>query len=91
MNEATWIVVIGLCFDITGAYVVLRPLIHLYKRYWGNEQPNLESLEIRFGSYDKDIVKSQKRDMKEARIGFLILFSGFVLQLLGNLIQNPPK
>ncbi len=91
MNEATWIIVIGLCFDITGAYVVLRPLIHLYKRYWGNEKPNLESQELRFGSYDGGIVKSQKRDMSEARIGFALLFTGFILQLIGNLIQNPPR
>lgn len=91
LNEATWIIVAGLCFDITGAYVVLRPLIHLYKRYWGDEKPNLESREGRFISYDKDIVESQKRDMKDAKIGFSILVTGFVLQLIGNLIQNPPK
>lgn len=89
MNDATWIIVVGSCFDITGAYVVLRPLIHLYSRYWGNEEPNMESQELRIGSYDKEIVRSQKRDMKEARIGFLFLFAGFVLQLIGNLIQNP--
>lgn len=70
---------------------MLRPLIHLYKRYWGDQTPDLNSKEGRFLAYDKDIVESQKRDMKDAKIGFCFLFAGFILQLIGNCIQNPPS
>ncbi len=91
MNEATWLIIGGLVLDIFGAYFVLRPLIHLYKRYWEDEKPDLESKESRiFGRYDAKIVKEQKRDQREARIGFTLLGVGFFLQILGNWWQNPP-
>lgn len=86
MNEYTLIIIIGLCLDIIGAYVVLRPLIHLYKRYWGNQTPDLKSEEVGFLPPEKEIVNSQIRDMKEARIGFIILVTGFVFQMIGNLL-----
>ncbi len=90
LNESTWIIVLGLCADIVGAYMVLRPLIYLYRRYWGDQIPDLKSKELTLGASQKDIVESQKRDMNDAKIGFLILFAGFVLQLIGNWIQKPP-
>jgi len=91
MNEAIWLIIGGLVFDIIGAYFILRPLIHLYKRYWGDEKPDLESKARRFiGPPDAELVRVQKRDQREARIGFILLGFGFFLQMVGNWIQNPP-
>ncbi len=91
MNEATWLIVFGLVIDIIGAYLVLRPLLYLYKRYWGDKKPDLDSKELRmFSSPDKEIVKDQDTNQSEARIGFVLLVIGFVMQIIGNWILNPP-
>ena len=92
MNEATWLIIIGLGIDIIGAYFVLRPLLYLYKRYWGNEKPDLKSKELNmFSGDDSEIVKEQIVNQSEVRIGFTLLVIGFVMQMIGNWILNPPS
>jgi len=91
LNEATWLIVFGLGIDIIGVYFVLRPLLYLYKRYWGDEKPDLESKASRFlGNYDAKIVNEQNTIQSEVRIGFTLLVIGFVMQIIGNSIQSPP-
>ncbi|MEK0321742.1 MAG: hypothetical protein QQN52_06530 [Nitrosopumilus sp.] len=71
--------------------MILRPLLYLYKRYWGNEKPHLESNERRFLSPpDKEIVREQNTTQSEVRLGFLLLTIGFVMQIIGNWKLNSP-
>ncbi len=91
MNDASTLIIFGLLFDIGGAFLVLRPLLYLYKRYWGDEKPDLDSKEMRvFSPEDKEIVREQNTTQSEARIGFTLLVIGFAMQIIGNWKLNPP-
>jgi len=86
MSEATWLIVIGLGFDIIGAIFIVGPLLNLVNRTWGRMNPEKELL----GNDMKGMFRDDKRIQKLAWIGIILLSIGFAMQILGNWLQNPP-
>lgn len=85
--DPTWIIIIGLGFDIVGAIFIISPLLTLVKRTWGNLNPEKESLrDDMLGQFWGD-----KRIQRLAWIGIVLLSMGFGLQMVGNYFQNPPS
>ena len=90
MNEATWVIIAGLIFDIVGAILIVNPILNYIKKFKGSEfgekvtyyQPK-DSIR---GDYEKDY-----KNQRKARIGLVLLLIGFCLQIIGNLLQNPPS
>lgn len=97
MTEATWLIIIGLGFDILGAIFIIRPLLDKVSKP-PNEKENQNEEE-----YDEDDKKKDetlyltmnpfshyRRNRQLAWIGLILLCIGFSLQIIGNWIQNPP-
>jgi len=112
LNEATWIIIIGLGLDIVGALLIIGPLRHrkfLIKRvteiikeiFEGiakakegkieeiSPQANKERIDkLTQAINDREIEELQA--FKKFNWGITILIIGFILQIIGNWIQNPP-
>ena len=86
MSEWTWLIVIGLGFDIIGAIFIVFPLLSLVNRTWGKLNPEKE----RVGNDMKGMFRDDKKIQKLAWIGIVLLSVGFALQGVGNWLQNPP-
>jgi len=90
MNEATWIIIFGLCLDCIGAYLIIRPILYIYTSHWGDKDPRKDK-----GGSLGMLDLNQKADddekaQKFSRIGLAFLVIGFLIQMIGNLILNPP-
>jgi len=81
-------VVIGLGIDIAGAFLILSPLLHLYKRFWGDVKPDMDSESHTLSAPQKETANAQLRDQREARMGFVLLVIGFTIQIIGNLMLD---
>jgi len=84
--DPTWIIIIGLGFDIIGAIFIVVPLLNLVNRTWGRLNPEKELLDNDM----KGMFRDDKRIQKLAWIGIVLLSVGFFLQGVGNWLQNPP-
>ena len=89
MNETTWLIIIGLFFDIAGAYLIVSPLLNYVRKIKGKE----------FGQKvdyyeEKEFVRpnpaKEFRIQTRVRIGLALLAFGFFLQIVGNWYQNQP-
>lgn len=111
MNEATWLIIIGLGIDILGALIIiglLRTRKSLFKKI-GNFLTEITDrgktpLDERFNvtpETNRDEIEKIKmnlnekllEDMKEYTkliLGGSLLVLGFILQIIGNWILNPP-
>ena len=81
-----WIglVTLGLCMDISGAIIIVKPLLTIVKRV-KDEQFGTEELVSKYTHRDKG--KEDAELQKNASIGVVILGTGFFFQLLGNWVQ----
>ena len=90
MNEGTSIVIIGLVFDVFGAYLIVSPLMNymrkrVFKDEKGHKIIDYEPKQFVIEDYEKD-----HRIQTRVRIGFILLAVGFGLQMIGNWVLNPP-
>lgn len=90
MNEATWLMIIGLGFDILGAVLIVSPLLNFIKKGKGKDMGQdvtwFEPKEL----VKESAFRSEWIAQKRARIGLGCLGFGFFLQMVGNWLQNPP-
>ena len=85
--EPTWVIIIGLGFDIVGAIFIVFPLLTLVKRTYGDMNPEKERLrDDMLGAFWDD-----KKIQRLAWIGIVLLSMGFSIQIVGNYYQNPPS
>lgn len=130
MNEATLIIIVGLFFDIAGAFFIVRTLLRdnplglsflkylkiaLFKSAYLSPVMALTLEDAKFKKKVEDLLlddKGMKEKLKEreesfkdpkwvreylknqSRDGFwgiALLVFGFILQIIGNWIQNPPS
>lgn len=87
LNEITWIIVIGLGFDILGAFLIISPWLYFQK--W-----NYEKILDEVNSEKRitpEVIRKRNRQQKFMLIGFGLLILGFILQIMGNWSQNPPS
>lgn len=90
MNEATLLIVIGLVFDIIGAFLIIKPLLYIYTNHWGKKDPR-EDRGGELGMLDlNQKAEDDEQAQKFSRIGLALLVIGFILQIIGNWLQNPP-
>ena len=112
MNEATWIIIIGLGLDIVGALLIVGPLRHkkyLFKRlnevlkeiFGGiakfkegkieeiSPQSNKERID-QLTQIVNDGLLEELQGFRKFYWGIAILILGFILQIIGNWLQNPP-
>jgi len=91
VNEGTWIITIGLVFDMIGVILILSPLLHLVKANHPKGDPNPEKNEFTGGIVDlKHHYEQDKKAQRNAWVGLGFLVFGFALQIFGNWILNPP-
>ncbi len=86
----TWIIVIGLICDIFGAIFIISPLLNtLSKRKTKDEKGNvIVNIELKQFVDFEPTKEWYKQTLARYGLGFLIV--GFALQIIGNLLQNPP-
>ena len=112
MNEATWIIIIGLGLDIVGALLIVGPLRHrkaVMKRLKETVEEIFEAVAKSKKGITEEISPQSNREkidrlsrslidreieelegFKKFYWGIAILILGFILQIIGNWIQNPP-
>jgi len=96
MNEATWWIVIGLGFDIAGAIFIIKPLLEKFSRLPGvkedeNEEVSLKDEKGKELYFSLNPFSHYARNRQLAWTGLIMLCFGFILQIIGNWIQNPPS
>lgn len=83
-SNPTFYIVLGLICDVIGAVMIILPVLFLVevKKFQNSiDEESEEDLEQR-----KEIDDFDKLNQKLARIGIVILSSGFTLQIIGNLM-----
>lgn len=87
MNDATFLIVLGLGFDIVGAFFIVEPILRRF--VWID--PKREQ-----GARTEDYVDKartepnyEQKSSNQAWTGFGFLAVGFLLQIIGNILQNP--
>ncbi len=112
MNEATWIIILGLGLDIIGALLIIGPLRqrkYMIKRLmktlqeifegiekWKEGKTEMTTPETNRERIDRIAVSLSERQLEELKgykklsWGIAILILGFILQIIGNWIQNSP-
>ncbi len=93
--DPTWIIIIGLGFDIAGAILIIKPLLERFSTMPGvKEDENKEaSLKDHNGKplyFSLNPFSHYARNRQLAWAGLILLCFGFVLQIIGNYYQNPP-
>ena len=83
----TFIIITGLVLDVFGAIFIVFPLATLISRTWGTLNPEKEKTRTdMLGAFRDD-----KRIQILARIGIVLLSVGFIIQIIGNWLQNTPS
>jgi len=112
MNEAIWIIIIGLGLDIVGALLIVGPIRHsknMFKRLAEVVKGIIENMQkTKEGKPEKITPETNKERIdqlahslndrlieelegyKKFILGIAILVLGFILQIIGNWLQNPP-
>jgi len=80
----TMLIIIGLVFDIIGAFLIIIPILRWKRRWTAGELA--DEMEPR-GKWPK-LIKERRRANFMAWTGVGLLGFGFFLQILGNLIQE---
>jgi len=84
--HSTWIIIIGLWLDIAGVIFVVSPWLYFKRWNYNNTLADIISQQ-------RDVNDEASRRNKQnilMVIGFILLASGFILQIIGNYYQNPP-
>lgn len=89
MNEATWVIIAGLCFDIGGAFLIIKPLLYIFTEHWGHKDPRKDK-GSELGLLDLNQKADDEKAQKFSRIGLVLLVTGFILQIIGNWVLKPP-
>jgi len=83
----TFIIITGLVLDVIGAIFIVFPLVTLINRTWGTLNPEKEKTRTdMLGAFRDD-----NRIQILARIGIFLLSVGFIIQIIGNWLQNTPS
>ena len=112
MNEATWIIILGLGLDIVGAILIVGPIRHsknMFKRLGEVVKKIIEDMQKTKEGKPEEITPETNREKidqlahslndrlieelegyKKFILGIIILVIGFILQIIGNWLQNPP-
>lgn len=83
----TWLIVIGLGFDIVGAFLIVLPIVGRFVKIKDDQMGAPES-----GYVDKNTSEPnyELKGSIKAKAGIALLVMGFVLQIIGNWFLNPP-
>ena len=90
MHEATFIVIFGLCFDIAGAIVIVKPILHRYTKIDKSKEIGAHIRDYVDRNQGREDEKGYK-DQSRARLGVCLLSIGFILQAIGAWLENPPS
>ena len=79
------LIILGLIFDIFGAFLIIRPLLDIVRKVKGDFGG--EVLVQSDPVIDRDVMRS-KKNQDRVRIGLGFLLTGFGLQIIGNYLQH---
>ena len=78
--------IIGLTFDIVGAFLIVKPVLYLIKKTTIGKSGDEAIAVLKREKYSNK-EQEQTAIQKYALIGIIILVFGFGLQIVGNIIQ----
>jgi len=90
LNEGTWIVIIGLVFDVFGAFLIVSPLMNYMRKRVFKDEKGHKIIDYEPKQFVTEDPKKEYLIQTKVRIGFILLAVGFILQIFGNWVQNPP-
>ena len=90
MSFSQWLSITGLILDLFGAMLIGYEVFNRFRGEVVQRKPGIEHIDVDLPEITEDYKQWETRKHKVMAIGLALLASGFILQIIGVVLQRAP-